>query len=299
VDVVSALSADPKATSALAQSLSNWPNSSPGYFSDVQKRVKGLVESGQLGIFANGYWGHPAYKLPPEANLMAVAHYLEALAWQRDVARLHTIFGGRNPHPNVVVGGVASPIDLNSDSAINSARLAQVQNIINQMKVFVDQVYVPDTLAIAGFYKDWASRGEGLGNFLCYGDFPAKGMDDPASFLVPSGVILNRDLSQIHPVDLDAPDQIEEFISHSWYHYQGGKEQGSASLCRGDRAGLRPPWRCSTPLQATGCGGRLFLAQGPTLEGPLGGGRTPGAHAHALRQPRVAPSTPGPRNWWT
>ena len=126
VDVVSALSADPKATSALAQSLSNWPNSSPGYFSDVQKRVKGLVESGQLGIFANGYWGHPAYKLPPEANLMAVAHYLEALAWQRDVARLHTIFGGRNPHPNVVVGGVASPIDLNSDSAINSARLAQV-----------------------------------------------------------------------------------------------------------------------------------------------------------------------------
>ncbi|MBK8639767.1 MAG: nickel-dependent hydrogenase large subunit [Chromatiaceae bacterium] len=249
VDVVSALSADPKATSALAQSLSNWPNSSPGYFSDVQKRVKGLVESGQLGIFANGYWGHPAYKLPPEANLMAVAHYLEALAWQRDVARLHTIFGGRNPHPNVVVGGVASPIDLNSDSAINSARLAQVQNIINQMKVFVDQVYVPDTLAIASFYKDWASRGEGLGNFLCYGDFPAKGMDDPASFLVPPGVILNRDLSQIHPVDLDAPDQIEEFISHSWYHYQGGKDKGlhpyagETELDYDGRGGVQPPFK--------------------------------------------------------
>ncbi len=252
VDVVSALSADPKATSALAQSLSNWPNSSPGYFSDVQKRVKGLVDSGQLGIFANGYWGHPAYKLPPEANLMAVAHYLEALAWQRDVARLHAVFGGRNPHPNFVVGGVPSPIDLNSDSAINSARLAQVQNIINQMRAFVDQVYVPDTLAIASFYKDWGARGEGLGNFLTYGDFPTKGMDDPTSFLVPPGVILNRDLSQIHPVDLDAPDQIEEYIAHSWYKYGRGVEDnkkglhpyvGETELDYDGRGGVKPPYR--------------------------------------------------------
>jgi len=249
VDVVSALSADPKATSALAQSLSSWPNSSPGYFSDVQKRIKGLVESGQLGIFANGYWGHPAYKLPPEANLMAVAHYLEALAWQRDVARLHTIFGGRNPHPNFVVGGVPSPIDLNSDSAINSARLAQVQNIIKQMQAFVDEVYVPDTLAIASFYKDWASRGEGVGNFLCYGDFPAKGMDDPASFLVPPGVILDRNISQVHPVDLESADQIEEFVAHSWYHYQGGKDKGlhpyagETQLDYDRRGGVKPPFK--------------------------------------------------------
>ncbi len=252
VDVVSALSADPKATSALAQSLSNWPNSSPGYFSDVQKRVKGLVDSGQLGIFANGYWGHPAYKLPPEANLMAVAHYLEALAWQRDVARLHAVFGGRNPHPNFVVGGVPSPIDLNSDSAINSARLAQVQNIINQMRAFVDQVYVPDTLAIASFYKDWGARGEGLGNFMTYGDFPSRGMDDPSSFLVPPGVILNRDLSQVHPVDLDAPDQIEEYIAHSWYKYGRGVEDnkkglhpyvGETELDYDGRGGVKPPYR--------------------------------------------------------
>jgi hydrogenase large subunit len=175
VDVVSALSADPKATSDLAQSLSNYPKSSPGYFSDMQKKLKTFVESGQLGIFANGYWGHPAYKLPPEANLMAVSHYLEALAWQRDVARLHAIFGGKNPHPNFVVGGVPSPIDLNSDSALNSARFADVQDIIRKMQDFVDQVYVPDTLAIAGFYKDWGARGEGTGNFMTYGDFPEKG----------------------------------------------------------------------------------------------------------------------------
>ncbi len=88
VDVVSALKADPKATSALAQSISNYERSSPGYFADVQDRIKKLVESGQLGIFANAYWGHPGYALPPEANLMAVAHYLDALAWQRQVVQL-------------------------------------------------------------------------------------------------------------------------------------------------------------------------------------------------------------------
>jgi hydrogenase large subunit len=226
VDVVSALSADPAATSSLAQSISSYPKSSPGYFADMQKKVKDFVETGQLGIFAQGYWGHPAYKLPPEANLMAVAHYLEALSWQRDVAKLHAIFGGKNPHPNFLVGGVASPIDLNSDSAINSKRLAQVQDIINKMQRFVDQVYIPDLLAIAGFYKDWGMRGEGLGNFLTYGDFPETGMDDPASFLIPSGAILNRDLSTIHDVDMNAADEIQEYVAHSWYDYADGKSAG-------------------------------------------------------------------------
>jgi hydrogenase large subunit len=226
VDVVSALSADPKATSELAQSISSYAKSSPGYFADMQKKVKDFVEAGQLGIFAKAYWGHPAYKLPPEANLMAVAHYLEALAWQRDVARLHTIFGGKNPHPHFLVGGVPSPIDLDSDSAINSARLATVQSIITQMREFVDQVYVPDTLAIASFYKDWGAQGEGVGNFLCYGDLPENGIADPSSYLFPRGAILNRDLSTIHEVDLHAQDEIQEFVSRSWYDYQGGKNVG-------------------------------------------------------------------------
>ena len=226
VDVISALSADPAATATLAQSISSYPKSSPGYFADTQKKLKDFVEEGQLGIFAKAYWGHPAYKLPPEANLMAVAHYLEALAWQRDVAKLHTIFGGKNPHPNFLVGGVPCPIDLNSDSAINSARLAAVQDIIAQMRDFVDQVYVPDTLAIAGFYKDWGGQGEGTGNFLCYGDFPADGTNDVSKFLFPRGAILNRDLSTIHEIDLNADDQVQEFISHSYYDYQGGKDVG-------------------------------------------------------------------------
>ena len=248
VDVVSGLSASPEATSTLAQSISPWPKSSPGYFRDVQKRLKGFVDSGQLGIFANGYWGHPAYKLPPAANLMAVAHYLEALAWQRDAARLHAIFGGKNPHPNFVVGGVACPIDLNSDSAINAKKLAEVQTVIAAMQQFVDQVYVPDTLAIASFYPEWFQRGEGLGNFLCYGDLPATGTMDPAGFLFPRGVILNRDLSTIHEVDLHDDSQIQEFVSHSWYDYQGGKDAGlhpyagETTLDYDGRGGVKPPY---------------------------------------------------------
>jgi hydrogenase large subunit len=236
VDVVSALKADPKKTSELAQSISDYPDSSPGYFAATQKRLKAFVDSGQLGIFANGYWGHPAYKLPPEANLMAVAHYLDALAWQRDAARLHAIFGGKNPHPNFVVGGVPCAISIDTGgnprasmsetTSVNMAGLETVQGIIREMRRFVDQAYVPDTLAIASFYKDWGAQGEGLGNFLTYGDFPANGLNDPKTYLVPAGVILNRDLSKILPLDLHAEDQIQEFVAHSWYDYEGGKEKG-------------------------------------------------------------------------
>jgi len=223
VDVVSALEADPAETSRLAQSISPYARSSPGHFADVQRRVRTLVESGQLGIFAGAYWGHPAYRLPPAANLMAVAHYLDALAWQRDVAVLHAIFGGKNPHPHFVVGGVPNPIDLDSDSAVNAKRLAQVKDIVERMRQFVDEVYLPDTLAIAGFYKDWANRGEGVGNFMCYGDFPATSLRDTRSFLVPRGVILERDLTRIEEVDLADPSQVQEFVSHSYYDQKGGK----------------------------------------------------------------------------
>ncbi len=241
VDVVSALKADPRATSTLAQSISGYSKSSPGYFADVQKKVKTFVEQGQLGIFANAYWGHPAYKLPPEANLMAVAHYLDALAWQRDVVKLHTILGGKNPHPNFVVGGVPSAISVQTGAgqgkgphfhggqggtALNEVGLQTIQNVIRQMREFVDQVYVPDTLAIAGFYRDWAGRGEGLGNFLSFGDLPSKGFWDTDSYLIPRGVILNRDLSKIHPIDLDSDTEIQEFVSHSWYKYSQGDGQG-------------------------------------------------------------------------
>ncbi len=234
VDVVSALKADPAATSTLAQSISSFAKSSPGYFADTQKRLKAFVEGGQLGIFAGGYWGHPAYKLPPEANLMAVAHYLEALAWQRDVARLHAIFGGKNPHPNFLVGGAPSPISTDPNmqgggaaaTALNIVTLSEIRDIIGKMRAFVDQVYLPDTLAIAGFYRDWFARGEGLGNFMTVGDFPSDGSARMDKKLIPAGIILGRDLSHIEPLDLNDPAQVQEFVAHSWYDYSGGKEKG-------------------------------------------------------------------------
>jgi len=252
VDVVSALKADPKATSTLAQSISSYARSSPGYFADAQTRVKKLVESGQLGIFANAYWGHPGYALPPEANLMAVAHYLDALAWQRQVAQLHTIFGGKNPHPNFLVGGSPAAISVHAaggtgTTAVNAVGLQKVTEIIQQMRDFVDQVYVPDTVAIASFYKDWFKKGhgEGTGNFMTYGDFPSQGSHDPKTFLVPRGAILNRDLSHIQEVDLNAEADIQEFVAHSWYDYKGGKEQGLHPY-KGETtlqySGPRPPY---------------------------------------------------------
>ena len=234
VDVVSALKADPAATSQLTQSISSYSKSSPGYFADTQKKLKAFVESGQLGIFANGFWGNPGFKLPPEANLMAVAHYLEALAWQREVVQIHTILGGKNPHPNFLVGGAPSPISIDisatsggtAATALNMVGLNQIKTVIGRMKEFVEQVYLPDTLAIASFYKDWFQRGEGVGNFMTFGDFPEKGMDDPASWLIPAGAILNRDLTKIYPVDMNDPEQIREFVAHSWYDYSSGKTEG-------------------------------------------------------------------------
>jgi len=222
IDVVSALKADPVQTSALARSISNWPNSSDGYFRDVQTKVKTLVESGQLGIFANAYWGHPAYRLPPEANLMGVAHYIEALTWQKEVAKIHTIFGGKNPHPNYLVGGMASTLNMDDNSVINMERLNLVKTKIDEAQVFVDQVLIPDIFAIASFYKQDLYGGGG-GNYLAYGGIPTGDIREPESFLFPSGVVLDRDLSRVHDIDLKDPKQIQEFVSHSWYRYDDPK----------------------------------------------------------------------------
>ncbi len=225
VDVVSALKANPKATADLAQTVSpHWPTSTPGYFTDVQNTVKKFVESGQLGIFQNAYWGHPAYKLPPEANLMAVAHYLEALRWQKEIIQIHTVFGGKNPHPHYQVGGVASAIALNSDNAINIERLNLVGHLIRQANDIVNGLYIPDLLAIASFYPEWTKYGGGLGSFMAYGDIPQDGLNEPARFRFPRGVVLKKNLAEVLPVDLADPEQVREEVTHSWYSYPDGKE---------------------------------------------------------------------------
>ncbi len=230
VDVVSALSADPVATSQLAQSISSWPVSSPGYFRDLQNTLKKFVESGQLGPFRNGYWGHPAYKLPPEANLMAVGHYLQALDFQKEIVKIQTIFGGKNPHPNWLVGGVPSPINVNNVGAVGAVNMTQlnmVGDIIDRTIDFIDNVYIPDLLAIASFYKDWAQWGGGLSSkyLLSYGDCPKSANDYSAgNLMMPRGAIIEGNLNEVHDVDLGKADEIREQIAHSWYKYAGGKD---------------------------------------------------------------------------
>ncbi|GAB4298581.1 MAG: nickel-dependent hydrogenase large subunit [Ignavibacteriaceae bacterium] len=240
VDVVSALKADPNETSRIAQSISSWPKSSPKYFSDLQKRLTAFVNSGQLGIFANGYWGHPAYKLPPEINLIGVAHYLEALEWQKEIVKVHTIFGGKNPHPNYLVGGAPCSVNIDEANAINSERLAMVGQLLKDAKEFINQVYIPDLLAVAPYYLDWAGIGGGLPNYLAYGDLPTNGYADVAKFKFPRGAILNRNLNEVLEVDGSDAEQVQEFISHSWYEYSDGNDVG------------KHPWVGETKLNYTG-----------------------------------------------
>jgi hydrogenase large subunit len=240
VDVTGCLSADPQETARIQQSISPWQNASPAYFADIKNKVKAIVDSGQLSIFANAYWGHPAYKLPPEINLLAVAHYLEALDAQKTFTKIHTIFGGKNPHPNFVVGGVPYPIDLNSDIALNAERLSIIKDSIDRMIQFVDQVYIPDLLAVAPYYLEYAGLGEGLGNFLTWGELPDTDNSDTSKYVVPRAVIMNRDLSHIQEPDPRDFEHMKEYIAHSWYEYPGGDGQGLH------------PWQGETKFNFTG-----------------------------------------------
>jgi Ni,Fe-hydrogenase I large subunit len=219
VDVANALKADPGKTSRLAQSISDWPTSGQAHFAEVQGRVKKLVDSGQLSLFASGYWGHPAYQLSPEANLMAVAHYLEALQWQRDVIRIHAVLGGKNPHPQTyVVGGMATPLDPDSPQAINDERIEFMRARIHSMRDFVERVYLPDVLAVASAYPEWLKLGSGASNFMSYGGPPLGSINQPAHYLFPRGIVLDRDLTTVHPFD---EAKIAEHVTHSWYEYSG------------------------------------------------------------------------------
>jgi Ni,Fe-hydrogenase I large subunit len=244
VDVTLALKADPAKTSQLAESISSWPKSSRTYFKSIQDRVKALVESKQLSLFSSGYWGHPAYHLPPEANLLAVAHYIEALEFQKDYIRIHAVLGGKNPHlQTYLVGGMAASMDPDEPGAtINPERITFLTELASKAQAFVDQVYVPDVLAVASFYRDWFGLGEGLGNFLSYGDYPLGGLKDPARFYLQRGAIFNHDLAKVHPVD---PANVTEYVTHSWYQYADG-DQNAKHPYQGETSpkytGPKPPF---------------------------------------------------------
>jgi Ni,Fe-hydrogenase I large subunit len=235
VDIVSALEADPAQTAALAAEVGKYaealgvppyPKNSASYFAAVRKRVADFVGTKRLGPFAEAYWGHKAYKLPPAANLMAVAHYLEALDWQKDVIQVQAILGAKNPHPQTfLVGGMSIPVDPNSQNAINADRIAQIRQLLKQAQLFVKQVYIPDVLAVAPFYLEWAKYGGGNGafDFLSFGDFPTAAAQKRESYWLRPGLVKAADFPAAHAVK---PEDIKEYVTHSWYSYKGGDAQG-------------------------------------------------------------------------
>jgi len=224
VDIVSALKADPKKTAELAQSLSDWEGNSVTYFKAVKEKLKAFVESGQIGPFTNGYWGHPQMKLPPEANLMAVAHYLSALEYQFLPNKAVAIFGGKNPNiQTLAVGGIALAIDPNEEAALNKERLDLAREVLLQVKDFVQKVYLNDVIAVGCLYKEWTKIGGGVPNYLAVPDMPldTKG----TQFDLPGGTIFNRDLGTFTPIksfnDPYFRDNVTEDVIHSWYKDTG------------------------------------------------------------------------------
>lgn len=205
IDIVSALSADPEATQSLARTLSH--DAPVIDFKATQTSLQSFVDSGQLGPFAGGYWGHSAYTLSPEENLLFAAHYLYALRQQVTAARMHAIFGGKNPHvQSLRVGGVTC------EEEINVSRIDEFRSLLNDMRTFIDTVYLPDVRHLATAYPEWAGIG-GFKNYMAFGDFQMSNTD-PTDLFMPCGVIMNRDISNVENVLLG---QISEHVQHSWY----------------------------------------------------------------------------------
>jgi len=244
VDVISALKADPAKTAQLAQSISDWPKCSAVYFKAVQNRVKTLADSRQLSLFGSGDWGHPAYRLPPEANLLAVAHYIEALELQREFIRIQAVLGGKNPHPQTyLMGGMATTMDGSEpDAVINPERITLLNELVSNAQTFVRQVYLPDVLAIAGFYPEWFQYGAGIGNYMTYGDYSGDSTKSASGFSFPRGIVLGRDLSAVLPLD---PNNVTEYVTRSWYEYPDG-DMGAKHPAQGvtdpKYSGPKPPY---------------------------------------------------------
>lgn len=258
VDITSALEASPQKAADILKGVSTWSLNSAEELTKVQEKIRALVASGQLGIFANGYWGHKAMKLSPEVNLIAVAHYLQALECQRDANRIVAILGGKTPHiQNLAVGGVANPINLDAPSVLNLERLLYVKSFIDRLGEFIEQVYKVDTAIIAAHYPEWLALGEGARHYLSVPELPTDG--EGGSFLMPGGYIENGDLANYRPIDSHRDpwlmDGVAESSKHAWYK---------------DDEPLKP-WEGKTEPNYTGWqdDGKYSWVKAPTLYGKV------------------------------
>lgn len=212
VDVVSALEADTAKASEIAHKWHKQPyNCAKGDLDAVKEKLSQFVNAGRLGLFANGYWGHAAYRLSPEENLVHMNHYLEALRIQREVSKAIAIFGGKTPHPqNLVVGGVTSVMDM-----LNPQRMNDYLFIVKDTQAFVKRAYLPDVKMVVNAYRDniKAGHGRGSGNFFTSGGFPLGAFADHQP-LFASGVVWNHQFDNVDEFDVD---HITEESARSWY----------------------------------------------------------------------------------
>jgi len=255
VDFADGLTADPAATAALAGSMGG--TGSASYFRAVRDRLDREFSSGQPGPFANGYWGHGAYRLAPELDLLVLAHYVEALDWRRRMMRVHTYFGGKSPHPQAfVVGGmaVAPPwrgptrpvsgehlwsLGREVSPTLSADGLSGIASLLDQLEEFVTSVYLPDALAIARAYRDWSGFGSGIGHYLAFGAFPEDGSARPV-LLAPRGRVMDRDVTSLVQVGQSG---VAETVAHAWYGDEGSSLRHPADGRTEPRyTGPRPPF---------------------------------------------------------
>lgn len=281
VSPVAALSANPEATAALQNTVLNTyklpvsgpagidteafrkevPRATPSYFKSIQDKIRAIVKSGQMGIFSAQWWDHPDYQLlPPEVHLMAVAHYIEMLDKQRELVTPHVIFGGKNPHPHYVVGGMPCSISMDDgNSPINTARLDIVGRAVNLARSLVNEYYLPDLLAIGHIYvRKGMTDGGGLAKerVMAFGQFPLEQTSTTQdgtffkNLLIRSnGVVENfgqgvakAKFTEITGDDLKNPEVFGEAVTHAWYEYDG----------KGGDAQSLHPWEGQTNPKYTG-----------------------------------------------
>ncbi|HEY6057815.1 MAG TPA: nickel-dependent hydrogenase large subunit, partial [Candidatus Limnocylindrales bacterium] len=263
VDVRNALTASPNATARLARSQSERPTSASSTFADVRDRFVALVGSGQPGPVAHGYWGHSAYAMSPEADLLILAHYLEAFEWLRIVARIETALGGKGPHPqSYLVGGMAlAPewrgparpggehpwgMERTTPRALSADGISDLGGLVSEIARFVDEVYLPDVVMLAEPYGEWFLLGAGVGNYLSFGEFPEDDTPRPA-LLLPRGRLMRDDLSALVAVDQSG---IGESVAHSWY-----ADAGEAATPRHPRDEETEPRYAGPPPPVTSLAG--------------------------------------------
>jgi hydrogenase large subunit len=257
VDIMTIPKADPAKAASVAQSLSDWPRNSKQELKSAQDKVVGVAVSGQLGLFANGYWGHPAMRLSPEINLIAFSHYLQALEFQRKANQVVAILGSKTPHiQNLTVGGVANAINLDSLATLNMDRLYMIKSLIDEVVPFIQQVYFPDACAVAASYPEWFGYGAGVKNYLAVPDLPRDNRG--SSFDLPGGVLLDGGASPsafVTAADPPFREAVSEDLTHAWYkgnevqhpwkgttepEYTDFQEAGKYSWVKAPRYGGKP-----------------------------------------------------------